>query len=79
MTEPIQHTRRTSVLSMVVATRTHAEWAEWAREKESEVKRLRRANERLETSLCHVINRLSTEGRDDAQGHIFLADELKKR
>lgn len=34
--------------------------------------RQRKAFDRLESSLCHVINRVSTEGRDDEHGHIFL-------
>jgi hypothetical protein len=37
----------------------------------SEIDRLRKANERLVTTLGHVINRVSTEGRDDEHGHIF--------
>jgi hypothetical protein len=31
-----------------------------------------RANERLEVALLHIINRISTEGRDDEHKHLFL-------
>jgi hypothetical protein len=31
-----------------------------------------RANERLEAALLHIINRVSTEGRDDEHKHLFL-------
>lgn len=33
--------------------------------------RLRTENERLREALAHVINRVSTERRDDEHGHIF--------
>jgi hypothetical protein len=32
----------------------------------------KRANERLEAALLHIINRVSTEGRDDEHKHLFL-------
>lgn len=38
--------------------------AERLREAEADIERLR-------TTLTHVINRVSTEGRDDEHGHIF--------
>lgn len=38
----------------------------------NELERLRRAYRIVDNALCHVINRVSTERRDDEHGHIFL-------
>lgn len=40
-----------------------------------DVERYRRAYDRLAGALTHVINRVSTEGRDDEHGHIFTTGE----
>lgn len=42
---------------------------------DTQIERLERANARLADTLRHVINRVSTEGRDDEHGMIFTAGE----
>jgi hypothetical protein len=41
-------------------------------ERRAKIEAYKRANERLEAALLHVINRVSTEGRDDEHKHLFL-------